>query len=117
MRSEQLIDTPTAVRILGQGYFNLVRRGADGSLVLSADRWRVKYLNPSELLFEAQADAAPDLSVPLADVDQMSWDRLPKQQTRSQVRVLFRNGDLWSFSGIVQEDAVPSAPPAEGPAG
>ena len=36
------LDRATAARALGAGWFNLLRRGADGSLVLSADRWRLE---------------------------------------------------------------------------
>ena len=42
----------------------------------------------------------------LEDVEQVVWDRLPKQQVRSQIRFLLANGDLWTFSGTVDESAL-----------
>ena len=38
---------------------------------------------------------------------QLVWDRLPKQQVRSQIRFVLANGDLWTFSGQVNEEALP----------
>jgi len=35
------IDPPTAARAFGDAYFNLLRRGADGSLRMSTDHWRL----------------------------------------------------------------------------
>ena len=50
---------------------------------------------------------APPLEVHLHDVEQLVWDRLPRQQVRSQIRFVLANGDLWTFSGQVNEDALP----------
>ena len=100
------LDLPTAARLLGLGFFNLIRRGADGSLVLSADKWRLDAQTPDELRFAAQSPEAPPLLLALADVAEVTWDRLPKQQARSQVRFRLRSGDLWTFSGSVDEQAV-----------
>jgi len=41
-------------------------------------------------------------------IEKVTWDRLPKQQQRSQIRFYFSNGDLWTFSGSVDESALPS---------
>lgn len=114
MRSDIVIDAPTAVRAFGQGYFNLLRRGADGSLVLSADRWRVAHLDEEEVRFQAHDDGVSELVVRLAEVERMTWDRLETQRTRSQIRFLFANGDVWSFSGVVAAGVLP--PPEHGAA-
>lgn len=100
------IDLATADRSLRQGAFNLIRRGADGSLVMSADRWRLEDRTPTELHFAAQAPMTPSadlLVLALDGVERITWDRLPKQQARSQVRFHLRGGDLWTFSGHIDE--------------
>jgi hypothetical protein len=102
------LDQVTAARLFGSGYFNLLRRGADGSLTLSSDRWRLRELTAEAFRFEAMAPDAPPLVVPLQEVQRFAWDRLPKQQVRSQIRFHFANGDLWTFSGSVDESALPS---------
>lgn len=98
----QDLDLASAMRALESGYFNLIRRGADGSLVLSMDRWRLETLDHFELRFVALDAAAPPLTLALTDVERTTWDRLPKQQTRSQVRLHLRSGDLWTFSGSLE---------------
>ncbi len=103
------IDLPTAARAFGERYFNLIRRGADGSLVLSADRWRATALVDEALEFVAQDETAPPLRLLLADVDRVTWDRLPRQQVRSQIRFYLTSGDLWTFSGTVDETVLPRA--------
>jgi hypothetical protein len=100
------LDYQTAARALGQEYFNLVRRGADGSLSLSADRWRLLSATPEAFHFVAQDPAAPDLIIRTTDLERLVWDQLPKQQTRSQVRFLFATGDVWSFSGKIDLTAL-----------
>ena len=104
------LDPASATRAFGDGYFNLIRRGADGSLKLSADHWRVdaEKSTPTALVFTAQEQDAPDLEVPLEQVERITWDRLPKQQQRSQIRFYMIGGDLWTFSGTVDEAALPS---------
>jgi hypothetical protein len=101
------IDPTTAARAFGDAYFNLLRRGADGSLRLSSDHWRLDEATPELFRFSAREDDAPPLEVRLNDVEQLVWDRLPKQQTRSQIRFVLANGDLWTFSGQVNESALP----------
>jgi hypothetical protein len=82
---------------------NLIRRGADGSLRLSADRWRLDEVKADAIVFRSlrrdAADAEQVLEVDLSGVERVTWDRLPKQQARSQVRFHLANGDLWTFSG------------------
>ena len=96
------LDAATAATILDGIVLNMIRRGDDGSLVLSMDRWRFSRLTDDALTFTpeppAPADTAP-LVIPLAEVATISWDRLKKQQERSQVRVRKTNGDLLTFSG------------------
>ena len=60
--------------------------------------------------FVAREVGAPDLVVRLEDVQRLTWDRLPKQQVRSQIRFFLANGDLWTFSGSVDESALPVTP-------
>ena len=104
------LDRASAARAFGANYFNLIRRGADGSLVLSADHWRldVDKTTPDTFHFSARENDAPDLVVPTQDIAKFTWDRLPKQQQRSQIRFYLNNGDLWTFSGSVDESALPN---------
>jgi hypothetical protein len=92
----------------GQGYFNLIRRGADGSLTLSADHWRLDQISPGALIFSAREPEASELVVNPADVERVVWDRLPRQQARSQIRFFLTNGDVWTVSGSVDESALPA---------
>ncbi len=100
------LDLAQAARAFGASYFNLIRRGADGSLVLSTDHWRLEQVTAEAFHFKAQEPDAPELVLPLTDVDRLAWDRLPKQQQRSQIRFYLVNGDLWTFSGNVDEAAL-----------
>jgi hypothetical protein len=102
------LDRSTAARAFGDAYFNLIRRGADGSLTLSADHWRLDDASDSGFRFSAREDDAPPLEVRTDDVARVVWDRLPKQQVRSQIRFFLGNGDLWTFSGNVDESALPT---------
>lgn len=102
------IDPPTAARCFGDAYFNLLRRGADGSLTLSRDHWRLEQATGDAFRFAARDEDAPSLEVRLEDVERLVWDRLPKQHTRSQIRFVLVSGDLWTFSGTVDESALPS---------
>lgn len=107
MRSGIQLDLATAARAFGDAYFNLLRRGADGSLRLSSDHWRLDEVTDELFCFTAREPDAPPLAVRLAEVDQVVWDRLPKQTVRSQIRFVLNNGDLWTFSGIVDESSLP----------
>jgi hypothetical protein len=55
----------------------------------------------------ARDEDAPPLEVRLDEVEELVWDRLPKQQVRSQIRFVLVNGDLWTFSGTVDESVLP----------
>src|SRR5215207_7266024 len=101
------IDRSTAARALGAGYFNLLRRGADGSLSLSMDKWRLAEVTTDAFRFTARDDDASSLEVDLRTVERLVWDQLPKQHTRSQIRFYLANGDLWTFSGSVDASALP----------
>jgi hypothetical protein len=101
------IDCATAARAFGEAYFNLLRRGADGSLTLSTDHWRLDEATSEVFRFAAREDDAPTLEVRLEDVERVVWDRLPRQQVRSQIRFVLADGDLWTFSGAVDESALP----------
>ena len=96
-----------AARAFGDEYFNLLRRGADGSLTLSTDHWRLDEATDDVFRFSAREDDAPPLEVRVEDVERLVWDRLPKQQVRSQIRFVLANGDLWTFSGNVDESVLP----------
>jgi hypothetical protein len=106
MASDIELDPATAARAFGEAYFNLIRRGADGSLTLSHDHWRLETATPEAFRFTAREADAPPLEVQVADIDRVVWDRLPKQTVRSQIRFTLTNGDLWTFSGHVNELAL-----------
>jgi hypothetical protein len=101
------IDWLTAARAFGEAYFNLIRRGADGSLSLSHDHWRLANATDATFSFTAREADAPRLELRVPDVARVIWDRLPKQSVRSQIRFYLSNGDLWTFSGSVDETALP----------
>ncbi len=103
------IDPETAERVLDGRTCNMIRRGGDGSLTMSADKWRLAERTPTALTFVAEPPAPPDLApltIELADVERLAWERLPKQQVRSQVRFFLRNGDVVTFSGSLGEPDV-----------
>ncbi len=100
------LDWATAVRAFGTAYFNLLRRGADGSLTLSHDHWRLETATAEAFRFTAREADAPPLEVHVSDIARVVWDRLPKQTVRSQIRFTLTNGDLWTFSGKVNESAL-----------
>src|ERR1700694_816236 len=97
----------TAARAFGDAYFNLIRRGADGSLKLSHDHWRLDKATDAAFHFSPREADAPPLEVRRQDVQRVVWDRLPKQQVRSQLRLYLANGDVWTFSGQVDESVLP----------
>ena len=99
------LDYETAARAFGEAYFNLIRRGADGSLKLSHDHWRLDEATDDAFQFVPREADAPPLELQHADVERIVWDRLPKQQVRSQIRFYLTNGDVWTFSGQVDESA------------
>ena len=98
-------------QILGAQPLDLIRRGADGSLRLSTDRWRLDRVGPLAIEFSSilsdPADSLQSLEVPLENLEQVTWDRLPKQRARAQVRFHLRDGDLWTFSGRIAEPRSP----------
>ena len=98
--------------LLGRTRLNLLRRGADGSLRLSADRWRLSEVQPAAVVFHSDhgSDDAErqTLSVPVAELLRVTWDQLPRQRTRSQLRFHLANGDLWTFSGEITAPDAPS---------
>jgi hypothetical protein len=102
------LDREGAVRAFGDAYFNLLRRGQNGSLTLSSDHWRLEEASDARLRFTAREVDAPALEVQVEDVQRYVWDRLPRQQVRSQIRLYLKSGDLWTFSGAVDESALPN---------
>jgi hypothetical protein len=100
------LSTDSAVQALGDNHFNLIRRGADGSLKLSADHWRLSAVTDETLRFSAREEDAPPLELNVQDIERVVWDRLPKQTVRSQVRFHLKRGDVWTFSGNVNESAL-----------
>lgn len=100
------IDPTTAAQILTDVSLNLIRRGADGSLVLSMDHWRFDSLTDEAITLTPEPPAPPEtapLVFLLHELESITWDRLAKQQTRSQVRFRLKNGDLHTFSGRLPE--------------
>jgi hypothetical protein len=102
------LDYATAARAFGDAYFNLIRRGADDSLKLSHDHWRLTEATDDAFRFAPREADAPPLEIRHQDVQRIVWDRLPRQQVRSQLRFYLANGDVWTFSGQVDESAVPA---------
>ena len=102
------LDYETAARAFGDAYFNLIRRGADGSLKLSHDHWRLDRTTDEAFQFVPREADAPPRELRHADVERIVWDRLPKQQVRSQIRFYLINGDVWTFSGQVDESMLPA---------
>ena len=94
---------PIAAADLIRGHrLNLIRRGADGSLVMSTDGWHLTAATDEAITLKADPPAPPETPptvIVLADVDRITWDRLAKQQARSQVRFHLKSGDLLTFSG------------------
>ena len=78
------LDYQTAARAFGEAYFNLIRRGADGSLKLSHDHWRLDEATDEAFQFVPREADAPPLELRHADVERIVWDRLPKQQVRRE---------------------------------
>ena len=69
-------------------------------------RWRLASVEPRVVMFRSVPP--PDeleqvLEVLKDDVERLTWDRLPKQQVRSQVRFHLTSGDLMTFSGTLGE--------------
>src|SRR5207244_10858108 len=93
------LDQSIVARAFGDAYFNLLRRGADGSLTLSHDHWRLAEATEQTLRFAGRHADAPPLEIRRADVQRVVWDRLARQQVRSQIRFYFAQGDVWTFSG------------------
>jgi hypothetical protein len=93
-----------AAELLRTPGLNLIRRGADGSLVLSADKWTLDERGASLFRFRSETVDGMEtiwLDVDLQEVEHLAWDRLPKQERRSQVRLYFHPGDVWTFSGYL----------------
>ena len=100
------IDHQTAAQILADVSLNLIRRGADGSLVLSMDHWRFESLSEEAITLIPEPPAPPETTPTvflLHEIESITWDRLAKQQERSQVRFRLKNGDLHTFSGRLPE--------------
>lgn len=91
--------------ILEPSELNLIRRGANGSLTMSADRWRLAAVEADRVVFRSiltsPGDEGQVLEIELANVQKLTWDQLPKQRNRSQVRFHLASGDLWTFSGAL----------------
>jgi hypothetical protein len=93
-----------AIELLSTATLNLIKRGEDGSLRMSADRWNFVELSGTVLRFRTETLESQEtlwMELDLNDVARQSWDRLPKQQQRSQVRFHLKNGDIWTFSGTI----------------
>lgn len=102
----RLIDPQTAAQLLADVSLNLIRRGADGSLVLSMDHWRFESLTDEALTLVPEPPAPPETAPTiflLPEIESITWDRLAKQRARSQVRFRLKNGDLHTFSGRLPE--------------
>jgi hypothetical protein len=105
------IEREAAARALASAGFNFLRRGADLTLSMSGVKWRLAGQTPDTLTFRplgpdgGPLPAEPDaeMTLALADVERITWDRLPKQQSRSQIRFHFHSGEMWTFSAHLDE--------------
>lgn len=100
------LDPTTAARLIEGHRLNLIRRGADGSLVMSTDGWRLTAVSDEALTLTADPPAPPDhppTVILLVEIERITWDRLEKQKARSQVRFHMRSGDRITFSGRLPE--------------
>jgi hypothetical protein len=96
------IDAASAASLLDGVPLNLIRRGADGSLVMSTDKWRLTGSDDDAFTFTAEPPApetVEPLVIRLDEVDRVTWDRLERQRARSQVRFHRKDGALLTFSG------------------
>jgi hypothetical protein len=106
---ERRIDLDAAARALAAGTFNFLRRGADLTLSMSDARWRLDERTGDSLVFraagaaEAPMPAAEPMILEIARIVRITWDQLPRQQHRSQVRFHLADGELWTFSGRVDD--------------
>ena len=106
------LDPVSAADLIRGHRLNLIRRGADGSLVMSTDGWRLTDASAEAITLRADPPAPPEtepLVIVLADVARITWDRLAKQQARSQVRFHLKNGNLLTFSGRLPDPALGAA--------
>jgi hypothetical protein len=107
----QEIDVDQAARALESTNFNFLRRSAELTLSMSGAKWRLAERAPETLTFRAVAPSGtllPDaMTLSLKDVERITWDRLPRQQSRSQIRFHLRSGELWTFSGHVADEFTP----------
>jgi hypothetical protein len=101
------IDLNAAARALASGGFNFLRRGADLSLRMSGARWQLTERTAEALVFRPLAPSGAtlpeEMTLALAEIERITWDRLPRQQQRSQVRFHLQSGELWTFSGRLDE--------------
>src|SRR5262249_2785254 len=98
----QDLDPTIAANLIRGHRLNLIKRGADGSLIMSTDGWHMIESDEAAITMKADPPAPPEtplMVIVLDEVDRITWDRLAKQQARSQVRFHLKNGDLWTFSG------------------
>jgi hypothetical protein len=100
------MDASAAADLIRGHRMNLIKRGGDGSLVMSTDGWRLHAESEGALSLKADPPAPPDhplTVIELTEVDRITWDRLAKQSARSQVRFHMKNGDLLTFSGRIPD--------------
>lgn len=107
----QDIDVDAAARALESTAFNFLRRTAALTLSMSGARWRLAERSPDLLTFRAVAPSGelmPDaMTLALGEVERITWDRLPRQQSRSQIRFQLHSGEQWTFSGHVADEFLP----------
>ena len=96
-----------AVGALESTGFNFLRRSAEGTLGMFGGHWRLAERTPETLTFRAVAPSGallPDEQVlQLGDVERITWERLPRQKSRSQIRFHFHSSEQWIFSGHVDD--------------
>jgi hypothetical protein len=107
------LDPAEAAEILAGVTLNLIRRSAEGGLIMSTDHWLLASSDETAFTFAARPPA-PESTEPivvvLAEVDRITWDRLARQKARSQVRFHRRDGAMLTFSGQLPDPDNASAP-------
>lgn len=101
------INVEVASRALASTGFNFLRRTADLTLSMSGARWQLAARTDDMLCFRPVGPSGallPDeMRLALVEVERITWDRLPRQRTRLQIRFHLRSGERWTFSGRVDE--------------
>lgn len=100
-----------AARALESTEFNFLRRSPEKTLGMFGGHWRLAEQTPDTLIFRPVAPSGaylPDEQVlSLSHLERITWERLPRQKSRSQIRFHLPSGEQWIFSGHVDDALLP----------